>query len=96
MNNVNSVTIRGQVLTVERKEPPGGYRITILRVATNIKVIRINGEEMNDHQEHVVACWGELANQAYDLKPGEHVSVTGRLQYNSYGTRVVAATITRS
>jgi len=82
----NKTTLTGQV----REEPVftelrSGLNSLRFNLETNEMVVRANGEQSNDHQSHVIVCWGQMALlHKNNIKKGDTITVVGRIQYRSY------------
>ena len=80
MVDINKVTIRGRAAaSAEWKDLPNTTLVT-LRVATSDDYTDRDGRKVERTDWHMVACWGQMADQARGIRKGDAVSVEGKLR----------------
>ncbi len=89
MNNLNQLTLLGNLARdPEIKYTNEGLAITDLRIAVNRKWKDKEGNDMGNVEFFNVTAWNKLAeNCANDLKKGDRVIVSGRLNHRSFDTK---------
>lgn len=89
MNNLNQLTLLGNLARdPEIKYTNEGLAITDLRIAVNRKWKDKEGNDMGSVEFFNVTAWNKLAeNCANDLKKGDRVIVSGRLNHRSFDTK---------
>ena len=89
MNNLNQLTLLGNLARdPEIKYTNEGLAITDLRVAVNRRWKDKEGNDMENVEFFNVTAWNKLAeNCANDLKKGDRVIVSGRLNHRSFDTK---------
>ena len=102
MVDINKVTIRGRAAaSAEWKDLPNTTLVT-LRVATSDDYTDRDGRKVERTDWHMVACWGQMADQARGIRKGDVVQVEGKLRTRSYDkggekryvTEIIASKIT--
>jgi len=89
MNNLNQITLLGNLARdPEIKYTNEGLAITDLRVAVNRKWKDKDGNETENVEFFNITAWNKLAeNCSNDLKKGDRVIVSGRLNHRSFDTK---------
>jgi len=89
MNNLNQITLLGNLARdPEIKYTNEGLAITDLRVAVNRKWKDKDGNDMENVEFFNITAWNKLAeNCSNDLKKGDRVIVSGRLNHRSFDTK---------
>lgn len=89
MNNLNQLTLLGNLARdPEIKYTNEGLAIADLRIAVNRKWKDKEGNDMGSVEFFNVTAWNKLAeNCANDLKKGDRVIVSGRLNHRSFDTK---------
>ncbi|MHB1348139.1 MAG: single-stranded DNA-binding protein [Candidatus Humimicrobiaceae bacterium] len=89
MNNLNQLTLLGNLARdPEIKYTNEGLAITDLRVAVNRRWKDKEGNDMESVEFFNITAWNKLAqNCASDLKKGDRVIVSGRLNHRSFDTK---------
>lgn len=89
MNNLNQLTLLGNLAKdPEIKYTNEGLAIADLRIAVNRKWKDKEGNDMGNVEFFNVTAWNKLAeNCANDLKKGDRVIVSGRLNHRSFDTK---------
>jgi len=89
MNNLNQLTLLGNLARdPEIKYTNEGLAITDLRVAVNRRWKDKDGNDMENVEFFNITAWNKLAeNCANDLKKGDRVIVSGRLNHRSFDTK---------
>ncbi|HEY5500506.1 MAG TPA: single-stranded DNA-binding protein [Candidatus Humimicrobiaceae bacterium] len=89
MNNLNQITLLGNLARdPEIKYTNEGLAITDLRVAVNRRWKDKDGNDMENVEFFNITAWNKLAeNCSNDLKKGDRVIVTGRLNHRSFDTK---------
>lgn len=89
MNNLNQLTLLGNLARdPEIKYTNEGLAIADLRIAVNRKWKDKEGNDMGNVEFFNVTAWNKLAeNCANDLKKGDRVIVSGRLNHRSFDTK---------
>ena len=89
MNNLNQLTLLGNLARdPEIKYTNEGLAITDLRVAVNRRWKDKEGNDMENVEFFNITAWNKLAeNCASDLKKGDRVIVSGRLNHRSFDTK---------
>ena len=89
MNNLNQLTLLGNLARdPEIKYTNEGLAITDLRVAVNRRWKDKEGNDMESVEFFNITAWNKLAqNCANDLKKGDRVIVSGRLNHRSFDTK---------
>jgi single-strand DNA-binding protein len=89
MNNLNQLTLLGNLARdPETKYTNEGLAITDLRVAVNRRWKDKEGNDMENVEFFNITTWNKLAeNCARDLKKGDRVIVSGRLNHRSFDTK---------
>lgn len=89
MTNLNQLTLLGNLARdPEIKYTSEGLAITDLRVAVNRKWKNREGNDMENVEFFNVTTWNKLAeNCANDLKKGDRIMVSGRLNHRSFETK---------
>ncbi|MCL6088200.1 MAG: single-stranded DNA-binding protein [Actinobacteria bacterium] len=89
MTNLNQLTLLGNLARdPEIKYTSEGLAITDLRVAVNRKWKNREGNDMENVEFFNVTAWNKLAeNCANDLKKGDRIMVSGRLNHRSFETK---------
>jgi single-strand DNA-binding protein len=89
MNNLNQLTLLGNLARdPETKYTNEGLAITDLRVAVNRRWKDKEGNDMENVEFFNITTWNKLAeNCASDLKKGDRVIVSGRLNHRSFDTK---------
>jgi single-strand DNA-binding protein len=89
MNNLNQLTLLGNLARdPETKYTNEGLAITDLRVAVNRRWKGKEGNDMENVEFFNITTWNKLAeNCASDLKKGDRVIVSGRLNHRSFDTK---------
>jgi single-strand DNA-binding protein len=103
MSDINKVIIRGRAAAnADWKDLPNTTLVT-LRVATSDDYTDRDGRKVERTDWHMVACWGQMADQARGIRKGDVVQVEGKIRTRSYEakegkryiTEIIAAKITR-
>jgi len=89
MNNLNQLTLLGNLARdPEIKYTNEGLAIADLRVAVNRRWKDKEGNDMENVEFFNITAWNKLAeNCASDLKKGDRVMVSGRLNHRSFDTK---------
>jgi len=89
MNNLNQLTLLGNLAKdPEIKHTNEGLAIADLRVAVNRRWKDKEGNDMENVEFFNITAWNKLAeNCASDLKKGDRVIVSGRLNHRSFDTK---------
>lgn len=89
MTNLNQLTLLGNLARdPEIKYTSEGLAITDLRVAVNRKWKNREGNDMENVEFFNITAWNKLAeNCANDLKKGDRIMVSGRLNHRSFETK---------
>jgi len=89
MNNLNQITLLGNLARdPEIKYTNEGLAITDLRLAVNRKWKDKDGNEVENVEFFNVTAWNKLAeNCANNLKKGDRVIISGRLNHRSFDTK---------
>lgn len=89
MNNLNQITLLGNLARdPEIKYTNEGLAITDLRVAVNRRWKDKDGNDMENVEFFNITAWNKLAeNCSNDLKKGDRVIVSGRLNHRSFDTK---------
>ncbi|MHB1376934.1 MAG: single-stranded DNA-binding protein [Candidatus Humimicrobiaceae bacterium] len=89
MNNLNQITLLGNLARdPEIKYTNDGLAITDLRVAVNRRWKDKDGNDMENVEFFNITAWNKLAeNCSNDLKKGDRVIVSGRLNHRSFDTK---------
>ncbi len=89
MNNLNQLTLLGNLTRdPEIKYTNEGAAITDLRVAVNRKWKDREGNILENVEFFNVTAWNKLAeNCSNDLKKGDRIIVSGRLNHRSFDTK---------
>jgi len=89
MNNLNQITLLGNLARdPEIKYTNEGLAITDLRVAVNRRWKDKDGNETENVEFFNITAWNKLAeNCSNDLKKGDRVIVSGRLNHRSFDTK---------
>lgn len=89
MNNLNQLTLLGNLARdPEIKYTNEGLAIADLRVAVNRRWKDKEGNDMENVEFFNITAWNKLAeNCASDLKKGDRVIVSGRLNLRSFDTK---------
>jgi single-strand DNA-binding protein len=89
MNNLNQITLLGNLARdPEIKYTNEGLAITDLRVAVNKRWRDKDGNDMENVEFFNITAWNKLAeNCSNDLKKGDRVIVSGRLNHRSFDTK---------
>jgi len=89
MNNLNQLTLLGNLARdPEIKYTNEGLAIADLRVAVNRRWKDKEGNDMENVEFFNITAWNKLAeNCASDLKKGDRVIVSGRLNHRSFDTK---------
>lgn len=89
MNNLNQITLLGNLARdPEIKYTNEGLAITDLRVAVNRRWKDKDGNDMENVEFFNITTWNKLAeNCSNDLKKGDRVIVSGRLNHRSFDTK---------
>jgi single-strand DNA-binding protein len=89
MNNLNQITLLGNLARdPEIKYTNEGLAITDLRVAVNKRWKDKEGNDMENVEFFNITAWNKLAeNCSNDLKKGDRVIVSGRLNHRSFDTK---------
>ncbi|MCE5329145.1 single-stranded DNA-binding protein [bacterium] len=89
MNNLNQLTLLGNLARdPEIKYTNEGIAIADLRVAVNRKWKNKEGNDMENVEFFNVTAWNKLAeNCSNDLKKGDRIIVSGRLNHRSFDTK---------
>jgi len=103
MGDINKVTLRGRAAAnADWKDLPNTTLVT-LRVGTSDDYTDRDGRKVERTDWHMVACWGQMADQARGIRKGDVVQVEGKIRTRSYEakegkryiTEIIAAKITR-
>jgi single-strand DNA-binding protein len=89
MNNLNQITLSGNLARdPEIKYTNEGLAIADLRVAVNRKWKDKDGNDVENVEFFNVTAWNKLAeNCANNLKKGDRVIISGRLNHRSFDTK---------
>ena len=89
MNNLNQLTLLGNLAKdPEIKYTNEGLAVAELRVAVNRRWKDKEGNDMENVEFFNITAWNKLAeNCASDLKKGDRVIVSGRLNHRSFDTK---------
>ncbi|MCL5771565.1 MAG: single-stranded DNA-binding protein [Actinobacteria bacterium] len=89
MNNLNQITLLGNLARdPEIKYTNEGLAIADLRVAVNRKWKDKDGNDVENVEFFNVTAWNKLAeNCANNLKKGDRVIISGRLNHRSFDTK---------
>lgn len=89
MNNLNQLTLLGNLARdPEIKYTNEGLAIADLRVAVNRRWRDKEGNDIENVEFFNITAWNKLAeNCASDLKKGDRVMVSGRLNHRSFDTK---------
>ena len=102
MSDINQVKLRGRAGgDAEVKTLPNATLVTV-RIATGESYTDRSGSKVDRTDWHLVACWGQMADQARGIRKGDVVQVEGKIRTRSYDkggekryvTEIIASKIT--
>ena len=80
MSDINQVKLRGRAGgDAEVKTLPNATLVTV-RIATGESYTDRSGSKVDRTDWHLVACWGQMADQACGIRKGDVVQVEGKIQ----------------
>ena len=102
MSDINKAVIRGRAATDASVKHLPSSTLTTLRIGTDGSYKGKDGRMVERVDWHMVACWGEVAEQAQGIRKGDVVQVEGPIRTRSYGegaskkwiTEIVASKVT--
>ncbi len=102
MSDINQVKLRGRAGgDAAVKTLPNATLVTV-RIATGESYTDRSGSKVDRTDWHLVACWGQMADQARGIRKGDVVQVEGKIRTRSYDkggekryvTEIIASKIT--
>ena len=102
MNDINKAIVRGRAAAdASVKSLPNSTLVT-LRIGTDSSYTGRDGRKVERVDWHMIACWGDVCEQAHGIRKGDVVQVEGQLRTRSYGegaakkwvTEIVASKVT--
>lgn len=81
---MNVVHLIGLTQGAETKTTANGFELLKFKLVTDDEYPTRDGESKTRKETHQVVVWGNLAQLRGDLRDGELVSVTGRIQTRKY------------
>ena len=102
MSDINKAIIRGRAAADASIKHLTSSTLTTLRIGTDGSYKGKDGRMVERVDWHMVACWGEVGEQAQGIRKGDVVQVEGQLRTRSYGdgtakkwvTEIVASKVT--
>ena len=102
MSDINKAIIRGRAAADASIKHLTNSTLTTLRIGTDGSYKGKDGRMVERVDWHMVACWGEVGEQAQGIRKGDVVQVEGQLRTRSYGdgtakkwvTEIVASKVT--
>ena len=102
MTDINKVIIRGRAAADASVKHLTNSALVTLRVGTDGSYTGRDGRKVERVDWHMIACWGNVAEQAQGIRKGDVVQVEGQLRTRSYGegaarkwvTEIVASKVT--
>lgn len=102
MSDINKATIRGRAAADASIKALPNSTLTTLRIGTDGSYKGKDGRMVERVDWHMVACWGEVGEQAQGVRKGDVVQVEGPIRTRSYGegankkwiTEIVASKVT--
>mgnify|MGYP003560702265 FL=1 len=85
MSDINKAVIRGRAATDASVKHLPSSTLTTLRIGTDGSYTGRDGRKVERVDWHMVACWGEVAEQAQGIRKGDVVQVEGPIRTRSYG-----------
>ena len=85
MSDINKATIRGRAAADASIKHLTNSTLTTLRIGTDGSYKGKDGRMVERVDWHMVACWGEVAEQAQGIRKGDVVQVEGPIRTRSYG-----------
>lgn len=84
-SKMNSVILLGTVSDEPRfGDTATGSQVCNLKLCTTERTVKPDGERKDYQTWHAIVAWGKVAAALEGVKPGDWVSVVGRLQNRSY------------
>lgn len=102
MSDINKAIIRGRAAADASVKHLTNCTLVTLRVGTDGSYKGKDGRMVERVDWHMVACWGDVGEQAQGIRKGDVVQVEGQLRTRSYGegpskkwiTEIVASKVT--
>ena len=102
MTDINKVIIRGRAAADASVKHLTNSALVTLRVGTDGSYTGRDGRKVERVDWHMIACWGDVCEQAQGIRKGDVVQVEGQLRTRGYGegdakkwvTEIVAARVT--
>ena len=101
-SDINKATIRGRAVADAAVKYLTNSTLVTLRIGTDGSYKGKDGRVVERVDWHNVACWGEVCEQAQNIRKGDVVQVEGPIRTRSYGegpskkwiTEIVASKVT--
>ena len=102
MSDINKATIRGRAAADASIKTLTNSTLVTLRIGTDGSYKGKDGRMVERVDWHMVACWGDVGEQAQGIRKGDVVQVEGLIRTRSYGegaskkriTEIVASKVT--